>query len=68
MIPQYPKKLVHLTLPAAVYTRLKKLADATDRTVPGYLRWLVNRHFWELDRENKKQSPDLHLPEDGELF
>lgn len=64
------KKLVHLALPEATHTRLKELAKATGRTIPGYLRWLVNCHFRELDQSGKdeKQFPVLHLHEDEESF
>lgn len=64
------KKLVHLALPEATHARLKELAEATGRTIPGYLRWLVNCHFRELDQSGKdeKQFPVLYLYEDEESF
>ncbi len=44
-----PKKVVSVTMPVELYERLKKLADATNRTVPGYIRQLLNRHLPSMD-------------------
>ncbi len=44
-----PQKVVSVTMPVELYERLKKLADAANRTVPGYIRQLLDRHLPSLD-------------------
>lgn len=41
-------KIIHVSLPEASYRRLEKLAAETDRTVPGYVRYLINQEFIRL--------------------
>ena len=41
-------KTVHVSIPEASYRRLKKLAEETGRTVPGYVRYLLNQEFVRL--------------------
>lgn len=43
------RRHVTLTLPQKSYDRLKKEAAATDRSLAGYIRWVLNEHLWELE-------------------
>lgn len=51
-----PKKTVSLLLPMAQYERLRELALATDRTVPGYIRALLSRYLRQLDAHTPTSS------------
>lgn len=44
-----PKKRVQLMLDHQSYDRLKELADASKRTVPGYIRWMIHCYLYERD-------------------
>lgn len=44
------KKQIYVTLTEQDHERLSRLARETGRTRPGYPRWLLYRHFRELDR------------------
>lgn len=44
------KKRVCVMLTPPDHERLSRLAAASGRTLPGYLRWLLHRHFREKDR------------------
>lgn len=41
-------KTVHVSIPEASYRRLQKLAEETGRTIPGYVRYLLNQEFVRL--------------------
>lgn len=43
------KKHVYVTLTKPDHDRLSQLAAESGRTLPGYLRWLLHRHFKEQD-------------------
>ena len=43
------KKNVCVMLPPQDHSRLSQLAEETGRTLAGYLRWLLHRHFREQD-------------------
>lgn len=43
------KKRVCVTLNLRDHQRLSQLAEETGRTLAGYLRWLLHRHFREQD-------------------
>lgn len=43
------KKYISVTLTQQDHDRLSQLAAASSRTLPGYLRWLLHRHFREQD-------------------
>lgn len=47
-----PKKRVCAALTEKDHARLTQLALESGRTLPGYLRWLLHRHFRELDRSD----------------
>lgn len=49
------KKRVCVIIPRKEHERLTCLASETGRTAAGYLRWLLNRHFRELDRGELKE-------------
>ena len=42
-------KKVHVALTQEDHDRLSKLAEQEGRSRPGYLRWLLHRHFREVD-------------------
>lgn len=44
------KRQLTLTLTEDAYKRLQVLAVQTDRTVPGYIRWILNEYLRELDK------------------
>lgn len=44
------KRQLTLTLTETAYERLQVLAEETDRTVPGYIRWILNEYLRELDK------------------
>ena len=39
------RKRVVLTLPLPAYEQLQRLAKETDRTIPGYVRFLITQHL-----------------------
>ena len=41
------RKRVVLTLPLPAYEQLQRLAKETDRTIPGYIRFLITQHLAE---------------------
>lgn len=43
------RQRITLTLTKKVYDRLKKEAADTDRSLAGYIRWVLNEHLWELE-------------------
>lgn len=43
------KKNVCVMLTPQDHSRLSQLAEETGRTLAGYLRWLLHRHFREQD-------------------
>lgn len=43
------RKTVQVALSKEDYERLTQLARESSRTTPGYLRWLLHRHFSERD-------------------
>lgn len=48
------KKRVCVTFTKPDHDRLSQLAEETGRTLAGYLRWLLHRHF----REQDHHAPD----------
>ena len=46
-------KHVCVTITRQDHERLSHMAWETGRTVPGCIRWLVNRHLREIDTQNK---------------
>ena len=48
------KKTVCVTLTKPDHDHLSQLAEETGRTLAGYLRWLLHRHF----REQDHHAPD----------
>jgi len=57
-----PKKTVSLLLPKAQYERLRELAQAVDRTVPGYIRVLLSRYLRQLDTQAPASSDWWSVP------
>ena len=49
------KKRICVTIPQKEHERLSRMAGETGRTAAGYLRWLLNRHFRELDRGEQEE-------------
>lgn len=49
------KTQVTLTLTVESHDRLLELAEAQDRTLAGYIRWVLNEHLRELDAEKKEK-------------
>ena len=47
------KKIVSVVLTAYDYCQLTELSQENGRTRPGYLRWLLHRHFREIEAERK---------------
>lgn len=47
------KKQVTLTLTVETYNQLLELAKTADRTLAGYIRWVVNEHLRNLSVEKK---------------
>lgn len=41
-------RVIHVSIPEPAYQQLKKLAEEADRTVPGYVRYLITREFQRL--------------------
>ena len=41
---------VSLRIPEEVHKRLQELAQETDRSMLGYIRWVLNEHLWKLER------------------
>ena len=41
------RKRVVLTLPLPAYEQLQRLAKETERTIPGYVRFLITQHLAE---------------------
>lgn len=48
------KKNVFVTLTQQDHDHLSQLAEENGRTLAGYLRWLLHRHF----REQEHHAPD----------
>ena len=48
-------KEIRVTLTQQDYDSLSQLARETERTMPGYMRWLLHEHLWKKARENGKQ-------------
>ena len=46
-------KSVCVTIEKQDHERLARMAWETGRTVPGYIRWLVNQHLRETDTQKK---------------
>lgn len=53
-----PKKIVSASLPEETHARLRTLADDTLRTIPGYIRMLVNQHLRQLDKPQNSKEVD----------
>lgn len=49
------KTQVTLTLTVEAHDRLLDLATAEDRTLAGYIRWVVNEYLRGLDAEKKEK-------------
>ena len=49
------KAQVTLTLKVETHDRLLDLAKAEDRTLAGYIRWILNDYLRKLDEEAKTQ-------------
>ena len=49
------KKRVCVIIPQKEHERLSRMASETGRTAAGYLRWLLNRHFRELDKGEQEE-------------
>ena len=47
---------VSLRIPEEVHKRLQELAQETDRSMLGYIRWVLNEHLWKLEREKKEEE------------
>ena len=47
---------VSLRIPEEVHKRLQELAQETDRSMLGYIRWVLNEHLWKLEREKKDRK------------
>lgn len=52
---QDAKKRVCVTIPQREHERLSRIAGETGRTAAGYLRWLLNQHFRELDKGEQEE-------------
>lgn len=50
------KKHITLTLPESLYDRLTALARETDRTRPGYIRWVL--YSWVRKIDEKERGTD----------
>lgn len=46
---------VRLTISKEVRNRLRDLASETDRTMSGYILWVLHDHLWKLEQEEQKQ-------------
>lgn len=46
------KKRIQLVISDTIYSHLKNLSEASGRTIPGYLRWLIHSHLEKLDTES----------------
>lgn len=46
-----PKKSVGVLMPLELYEDLKKIAEETGRTVPGYIRQILKRYMWHVEHE-----------------
>ncbi|WP_325228617.1 hypothetical protein [Oscillibacter sp.] len=44
-----------MTISQREHERLSRMAGETGRTAAGYLRWLLHRHFGELDQEEPRE-------------
>lgn len=49
------KKQVTLTLKVEAHDRLLDLANEEDRTLAGYIRWVLNDYLRRLDLEEKRK-------------
>ena len=47
---------VSLRIPEEVHKRLQELAQETDRSMLGYIRWVLNEHLWKLEREKNEEE------------
>lgn len=47
------KTQVTLTLPVEMRDRLLDLANEADRTLAGYIRWMLNESLKKMDRDNR---------------
>lgn len=47
------KTQVTLTLPVEMRDRLLDLANEADRTLAGYIRWMLNESLKKMDKENR---------------
>ena len=49
---------VTVTLPEAAYQHIRKLAEASKRTVPGYIRHLVAEHLYQRGLSQYVTEPE----------
>nr|WP_325180289.1 hypothetical protein [uncultured Oscillibacter sp.] len=49
------KKRISVIIPQKEHERLSHMAGETGRTAAGYLRWLLNQHFRELDKGEQEE-------------
>ena len=49
---------VTVTLPEATYQHIRRLAEASERTVPGYIRHLVAEHLYQLGLPQYVTGPE----------
>lgn len=40
-----PKKTVHVLMPVELYEQLRALAEATGRSLPAYIRYILKLHL-----------------------
>lgn len=46
-----PKKSVGVQMPLELYERIKAQAEDRYRTVPGYIRQVMERYLWYVEHE-----------------
>lgn len=49
------KTQVTLTLPVEMHDRLLDMANDADRTLAGYIRWMLNESLKKIDKENSQK-------------
>ena len=53
MMQMKEKKIISVRLPIDLYAMIKAQAEQTNRTVPGYIRYALRKHFEMICTDNK---------------
>lgn len=63
-------RTISTSIPESTFLTLQKLAEESSRTASGYIRWLINRHLWELEGAKKAEDPppDQQGPGGGSVY